>query len=60
MQRQYDIGQAFFDLPLEKKNLPKYQCNFAEGNFFGYRAVRIDLPVGPSPPEILAGVKKGR
>ncbi|KAJ9604856.1 hypothetical protein H2200_010971 [Cladophialophora chaetospira] len=38
VHRQYDIGQAFFDLPVEKKNLPDYRCNFAEGNFFGYRA----------------------
>ncbi|KAK5192929.1 hypothetical protein LTR99_010704 [Exophiala xenobiotica] len=38
VQRQYDIGQAFFDLPLDKKNLPEYRCDFGSGNYFGYRA----------------------
>ncbi len=49
MQRQYDIGQAFFDLPVDKKNLPEYRCDFANGNFFGYRAVcgLLDTFVNP-------------
>ncbi|KAI4635026.1 hypothetical protein J4E83_002350 [Alternaria metachromatica] len=38
IERQYDIGQAYFDLPLEEKGDPKYRCDFAKGNYFGYRA----------------------
>ncbi|KAI4668057.1 uncharacterized protein J4E92_005755 [Alternaria infectoria] len=38
VERQYDIGQAYFDLPLEEKGDPKYRCDFAKGNYFGYRA----------------------
>lgn len=38
--RQMSIGSAFLDLPLDEKR--KHPCNFAEGNFFGYReGVRI-------------------
>lgn len=37
VQRQYDIGQAFFALPHETKALPQYKCDFARGNYFGYR-----------------------
>jgi len=37
--RQYDIGQAFFDSPLEEKNKPELTCDFSKGNYFGYRAV---------------------
>ncbi|CAI6334777.1 unnamed protein product [Periconia digitata] len=38
VDRQYDIGQAYFELPLEEKGNPKYRCDFAQGNYFGYRA----------------------
>ncbi|KAF2477665.1 Clavaminate synthase-like protein [Lindgomyces ingoldianus] len=38
VERQYDIGQGNFNLPLEDKGDPKYRCNFAQGNYFGYRA----------------------
>ncbi|KIV77956.1 hypothetical protein PV11_09729 [Exophiala sideris] len=38
IQRQYDIGQTFFDLPIEKKNLEGCRCDFSVGNYFGYRA----------------------
>ncbi|KAI7777587.1 flavonol synthase [Diaporthe eres] len=37
IQRQYDIGQAFFALPHAEKAQPKYKCDFASGNYFGYR-----------------------
>jgi hypothetical protein len=39
VDRQYDIGQAYFDLPLEDKGDLRYRCDFAQGNYFGYRAV---------------------
>jgi len=35
--RQYSIGQAFFAQPREAKNKPELNCDFAEGNYFGYR-----------------------
>ncbi|KAJ8116790.1 hypothetical protein OPT61_g1873 [Boeremia exigua] len=38
VDRQYDIGQAYFNLPLEKKGDAAYRCDFANGNYFGYRA----------------------
>ncbi|KPI38414.1 uncharacterized protein AB675_12065 [Cyphellophora attinorum] len=37
VDRQYDIAQAFFELSLEEKNKPEYRCDFAAGNYFGYR-----------------------
>lgn len=37
IQRQYDIGQAFFAIPHEEKSKPQYKCDFASGNYFGYR-----------------------
>lgn len=37
VQRQYDIGQAFFAIPHEEKSKPQYKCDFASGNYFGYR-----------------------
>lgn len=37
VQRQYDIGQAFFAIPHEEKSRPQYKCDFANGNYFGYR-----------------------
>ena len=40
VDRQYDIGQAYFDLPLKEKGDARYRCDFAQGNYFGYRAVR--------------------
>ncbi|OTA94234.1 hypothetical protein M434DRAFT_384142 [Hypoxylon sp. CO27-5] len=33
--RQFSIGNAFFKEPLEEKR--KFPCNFAEGEYFGYR-----------------------
>ena len=33
--RQFSIGHTFFQEPLEEKR--KYPCNFAEGEYFGYR-----------------------
>ena len=39
VERQYDIGQSYFNLPLEEKGDPKYRCDFTQGNYFGYRAV---------------------
>jgi isopenicillin N synthase-like dioxygenase len=43
VDRQYDIGSAYFNLPLEESGDPKYRCDFTKGNYFGYRAVRIFL-----------------
>ncbi|KAK7736521.1 hypothetical protein SLS53_006952 [Cytospora paraplurivora] len=37
VQRQYDIGQAFFAIPHGDKAQPQYKCDFANGNYFGYR-----------------------
>lgn len=37
MQRQYDIGQAFFAIPHAEKSQPQYKCDFSNGNYFGYR-----------------------
>lgn len=37
VQRQYDIGQAFFEIPHEDKTKKMYKCDFANGNYFGYR-----------------------
>ncbi|KAK8023545.1 2OG-Fe(II)oxygenase superfamily protein [Apiospora rasikravindrae] len=39
VQRQYDIAQAFFELPHEEKARPEYKCDFANGNYFGYREI---------------------
>lgn len=41
VMRQYAIGQAYFNLPLEKKNKPELRCDFGKGNYFGYRAVSM-------------------
>ncbi|OQD66251.1 hypothetical protein PENDEC_c065G04816 [Penicillium decumbens] len=38
VQRQYDIGQGFFNITLEDRSRPEYRCDFANGNYFGYRA----------------------
>lgn len=38
VDRQYDIGQAYFDLPLTDKGDAAYKCDLANGNYFGYRA----------------------
>ncbi|GAA5967434.1 hypothetical protein JCM8115_000789 [Rhodotorula mucilaginosa] len=35
VRRQHAIGDAFLDLPLEEKR--KHPCDFANGNFFGFR-----------------------
>ncbi|KLT46580.1 2OG-Fe(II) oxygenase superfamily protein [Cutaneotrichosporon oleaginosum] len=37
VQRQYDIGQSFFNLPPEEKGLEKYRVDFGRGNYFGYK-----------------------
>lgn len=39
VQRQYDIGQDFFNLPPQEKGKPQFRCDFTQGNYFGYRAV---------------------
>ena len=38
MERQYSIGQAYFNQALEAKNKPELRCDFGKGNYFGYRA----------------------
>jgi isopenicillin N synthase-like dioxygenase len=45
VDRQYDIGQAYFNLPLEEKGDARHKCDFANGNYFGYRAVSINYTV---------------
>lgn len=37
VQRQYDIGQSFFDLPTEDKEQERYLVDFSKGNYFGYK-----------------------
>jgi isopenicillin N synthase-like dioxygenase len=37
IKRQYEIGQAFFNLPMEVKGAPQYRCDFGAGNYFGFR-----------------------
>jgi isopenicillin N synthase-like dioxygenase len=44
VERQYDIGQSYLNLPLEEKGDPNYRCDFANGNYFGFRAVRLQPP----------------
>ncbi|KAF7351687.1 putative Flavonol synthase [Mycena sanguinolenta] len=39
--RQFSIGNAFFNLPVEEKQ--KHPCNFAVGEYFGYREPK---PIG--------------
>jgi isopenicillin N synthase-like dioxygenase len=39
VQRQYDLGQAFFALPHDEKSKSEYKCDFAQGNYFGYREI---------------------
>lgn len=39
VQRQYDIGLRFFNLKSEEKGRPDNLCDFAAGNYFGYRPV---------------------
>lgn len=39
IERQYDIGQQFFALDPEVKSDKKYQVDFANGNYFGYKPV---------------------
>jgi gibberellin 2-oxidase len=46
VQRQYDIGQGYFNLAPENKGDPKYRVDFAQGNYFGYKAVSYTL-AGP-------------
>ncbi|KAF2649417.1 2OG-Fe(II) oxygenase superfamily protein [Lophiostoma macrostomum CBS 122681] len=46
VDRQYDIGQAYFDLPLEEKGDRRYRCDFAQGNYFGYRAANEKTIMG--------------
>lgn len=43
IQRQYDIGQAFFALPHEEKAQPRYKCDFASGNC-EYLFVMLQFP----------------
>jgi non-haem dioxygenase in morphine synthesis N-terminal len=55
--RQFSIGNTFFKEPLEeKRTIP---CNFAEGEYFGYRensrwigdtGVKENIEMVPSPP----------
>ncbi|KAF2846489.1 flavonol synthase [Plenodomus tracheiphilus IPT5] len=54
IDRQYDIGQAYFNLPLEEKGDAKYRCDFAQGNYFGYRAANEKKIMGT---EILDNVE---
>lgn len=41
VQRQYDIGQSFFALPLEDKGKEEYRVDFGRGNYFGYKPVSL-------------------
>ncbi|KAF2124933.1 2OG-Fe(II) oxygenase superfamily protein [Dothidotthia symphoricarpi CBS 119687] len=46
VNRQYDIGQAYLNLPLEEKGDLKYRCDFGQGNYFGYRAAHEKTVMG--------------
>ncbi|KAF2177269.1 hypothetical protein K469DRAFT_809610 [Zopfia rhizophila CBS 207.26] len=48
VERQYDIGQAYFNLPLEVKGDAKYRCDFGKGNYFGYRVANEKAIMGTS------------
>ena len=37
IEHQFAIGQAFYNLPLEERNLNR--CDLANGGYFGYRGV---------------------
>lgn len=37
--RQYAIANAFFNLPFSERGRPDSRCDFAKGNYFGYRAM---------------------
>ncbi|KAI9665714.1 MAG: hypothetical protein M1821_003648 [Bathelium mastoideum] len=37
--RQFAIATAFFNLPFAERNSADSRCNFATGNYFGYRAM---------------------
>ncbi|KAF2236618.1 2OG-Fe(II) oxygenase superfamily protein [Viridothelium virens] len=39
VNRQYAIATAFFNLPFEERGCPESRCDFAKGNYFGYRAM---------------------
>lgn len=41
VQRQYNIGQSFFDLPNDVKEDERYQVDFARGNYFGYKPANV-------------------
>ena len=60
VERQYDIGQAYFDLPLEEKGNPKYRCDFAKGNYFGYRAVCSQFLFNSSTKDALLTLSQGQ
>ncbi|KXH54803.1 2OG-Fe(II)oxygenase superfamily protein [Colletotrichum salicis] len=38
VQRQYDIGQGFFNLHAEDEARPGNTCDFSKGSYFGYRS----------------------
>ncbi|KAF2677846.1 2OG-Fe(II) oxygenase superfamily protein [Lentithecium fluviatile CBS 122367] len=46
VDRQHDIGQAYFNLPLEVRGDAKYRCDFSKGNYFGYRAAHEKTVMG--------------
>ncbi|KAF2623732.1 Clavaminate synthase-like protein [Macroventuria anomochaeta] len=52
--RQNDIGQAYFDLPLEEKGDAAYRRDFANGNYFVYRAAYEKKIIGT---EVLGSVE---
>ncbi|KAK1252042.1 hypothetical protein MKX08_003229 [Trichoderma sp. CBMAI-0020] len=56
VQRQYDIGKGFFDLDVEEKGKPEYRCDFANGNYFGYRAAHEKKVRGTDVVDIIESI----
>ncbi|KAF2715734.1 2OG-Fe(II) oxygenase superfamily protein [Pleomassaria siparia CBS 279.74] len=56
VERQYDIGQSYLNLPLDVKGDPKYRCDFAQGNYFGYRAAHEKKVMGTDVLDMVESV----
>ncbi|KAF6820866.1 flavonol synthase [Colletotrichum musicola] len=56
VQRQYDIGQGFFNLAVEDKARPGNTCDFSKGNYFGYRSAHQKKVQGTEVLDIVESV----
>ncbi|KAI9708665.1 MAG: hypothetical protein M1820_003883 [Bogoriella megaspora] len=48
VSRQLSIATAFYNLPFSERNDPSSRCDFASGNYFGYRAMHQKTIMGTS------------